>query len=76
MNIEDRRLKIKCISVIMILLIAIFVTQLSSMILSNSTVVYAYSANSQAQSLDNECGNDGLTGPNCAFQQVKVQLER
>ena len=76
MNIGGRRLKIKCTSVIMILLIAISATQLSSITLSNGTVVYAYSANSQAQSLDNKCGNNDLTGPNCAFQQVKVQLER
>jgi hypothetical protein len=76
MNIGGRQLKIKCTSVIMIYLIAISATQLSSIILSNGPVVYAYSANSQSQSLDNECGNVDLPGPNCAFQQVKVQLER
>jgi hypothetical protein len=39
MNIGGRRLKIKCTSVIMILLIAISATQLSSITLSNGTVV-------------------------------------
>lgn len=52
-------------SLIAVLLVAVSSAQLSSVVLSNGTVVYAYS-NSQAQSLDNTCGNDGSSGINCA----------
>lgn len=53
-----------CASALMIVL-AVSTLQLSSILLTNDNVVYAYS-NSQAQSLNNECGVDGSSGPNCA----------
>ena len=49
-----RRFKLTRTSVIMVMLIAISATQLSSMVVSNGNVVYAYSTNSQAQSLEND----------------------
>ncbi len=52
-------------SITVLLLVAGLSTiQLSSMVLSNGSVVYAYS-NSQAQSFVNDCGIDEVTGINC-----------
>ena len=62
---RNQQFKLTCTSVIAIMLVTVSTGQLSSVVLSNGTVVYAYS-NSQAQSLDNTCGNDGSSGINCA----------
>ena len=62
---RNQQFKLICTSVIAIVLVAVSSAQLSSIVLSNGTVVYAYS-NSQAQSLDNTCGNDGSSGISCA----------
>ncbi|MGA9319257.1 MAG: hypothetical protein WBV84_14490 [Nitrososphaeraceae archaeon] len=65
MKCGNRQFKLIYTSLIAVLLVAVSSAQLSSVVLSNGTVVYAYS-NSQAQSLDNKCGNDGSSGINCA----------
>ena len=65
MKSRNLQFKLTCTSVITIMLIAVSTSQLSSVILSDGNVVYAYS-NNQAQSLDNDCGNDGSSGINCA----------
>ncbi|MGB8641151.1 MAG: hypothetical protein WCD28_02610, partial [Nitrososphaeraceae archaeon] len=63
MKCGNRQFKLIYTSLIAVLLVAVSSAQLSSVVLSNGTVVYAYS-NSQAQSLDNKCGNDGSSGIN------------
>ena len=60
--------------VIAVPLVAVSTAQLSSIGLSNGTVVYAYS-NSQAQSFVNECRIDGLTNLNCANNGPLMQGE-
>ena len=63
MKSRNQQLKLYT-SVIAVLLVAMSTAQLSSILLSNGNVVYAYS-NSQAQSLNNDCehGNCGNIGP-------------
>lgn len=68
MDRKDGRFKLTYTSVIAIVLIAVSTSQLSTMILSNGNIgslVYAYSTNSQAQSIDNNCehGNCAILGP-------------
>lgn len=67
MNSRDKRFKLKCHSVLEVVLVAVYTLHLSSMVLSKgnvNSVVYAYS-NNQAQSLVNECGQDESSGINC-----------
>ena len=52
-------------SVIAIVLVAVSTAQLSSVVLSNGNVVYAYS-NSQAQSFVNDCDVIDLTNASTA----------
>jgi hypothetical protein len=55
-------------SVIAVLvLVAVSTAQLSFVVPSDHNVVYAYSNNSQTQSLNEECENDGSTDINCTF---------
>jgi hypothetical protein len=61
-------------SVIAVVLVAVSTAQLSSVVLSNGTVAYAYS-NSQAQSFANECGQDVSTGPICINNGPQSQAD-
>ena len=62
-------------SVIAVLLVAVSTAQLSSIVLSNGAVVYAYS-NSQAQSLSNECDVIDSTGvSNCQNSGPQTQAD-
>jgi hypothetical protein len=54
-------------SIITVLLVAVSTAQLSSVVPSDHNVVYAYSNNSQAQSLNKECEYDDSSGFNCVF---------
>lgn len=62
-------------SVIMIVLIAVSTVQLSSIVLPNGTVVYAYT-NNQAQSLSNECDVIDSSGvSNCQNSGPQTQAD-
>ena len=74
MNWKDRRFKLTCTSVIAIVLVAVSTMQLSSMVLPNGNVVYAYS-NSQAQSLVNECGVGDSADANCGIVSPQIQAD-
>ena len=74
MSGKGRGFKFTCTSIFIILVVAVSTSQISSVVLFNGNVVYAYS-NNQAQSLTNECGIDGLTNLNCANNGPLMQGE-
>ena len=62
-------------SIIAIVLVAVSTAQLSSVVLSNNNVVYAYS-NSQAQSLSNDCDViDSSSVSNCQNSGPQTQAD-
>jgi hypothetical protein len=62
------------LSVIKILLVAVSTAQLSSMVLSEDNVVYAYSTNfNQAASLVNNCSGDDESSQICVNNNQESQ---
>ena len=67
MKSMNRQFKHYTSVIAVLVLVAVSTAQLSSVVPSDGNVVYAYSTNSQAQSHNNECENDGSSDINCTF---------
>jgi len=67
MKSMNRQFKHYTSVIAVLVLVAVSTAQLSSVVPFDGNVVYAYSTNSQAQSHNNECENDGSSDINCTF---------
>ena len=62
MKSMNRQFKHYTSVIAVLVLVAVSTAQLSSVVPSDDNVVYAYSTNSQAQSHNNDCEDDGSSG--------------
>lgn len=69
MKSMNRQFKHYTSVIAVLVLVAVSTAQLSSVVPSDGNVVYVYSTNSQAQSYNNECENDGSSDINCTFNR-------